>query len=110
MKFVFIFLFNADCESLIRKMLVLDPSKRYTIEQIKRHRWMLADSSFELPIANQLITAAASGVGGGVGGTSGCEPNEQILRLMQNLGIDAQKTRDSLRVSFSFNAVHIFDL
>jgi hypothetical protein len=26
------------------------------------------------------------------------EPNDQILRIMQNLGIDAQRTRESLKV------------
>lgn len=31
-------------------------------------------------------------------GTAAVEPNEQILRLMAGLGIDAQKTRDSLKV------------
>lgn len=31
-------------------------------------------------------------------GTLPGEPNEQILRLMAGLGIDAQKTRESLKV------------
>lgn len=35
-----------------------------------------------------------------VGGTAAYEPNDQILRIMQNLGIDAQRTRESLKVSF----------
>lgn len=70
-------------------MLVLDPIKRYTIEQIKRHRWMMAEA-MEPINTNTIITNSI--------GTSECEPNEQILRLMQGLGIDAQKTRDSLRV------------
>lgn len=68
----------SDCEALIRKMLVLEPSRRYTIDQIKRHRWMLAEAPRLLP--------------SGSGGSS--EPNEQILRLMQSLGIDANKTRE----------------
>ncbi|XP_049841096.1 serine/threonine-protein kinase SIK2-like isoform X2 [Schistocerca gregaria] len=73
---------SSDCESLIRKMLVLDPCRRYTVEQIKRHRWMSAEAPRLLP--------------SGAGGTSS-EPNEQILRLMQSLGIDGNKTRESLR-------------
>lgn len=32
-------------------------------------------------------------------GTSAFEPNEQVLRIMQNLGIDSQRTRESLKVS-----------
>ena len=70
----------ADCESLIRKMLVLDPSKRYSVEHIKRHRWMVAEAPRLLPSTG--------------GEQHGAEPNEQILRLMQSLGIDAVKTRE----------------
>jgi len=72
----------ADCESLIRKMLVLEPSKRYTIPQIKRHRWMAgtADS-----ICSMIVTRPSSSIQ---------EPNEQILRLMHSLGIDISRTRE----------------
>lgn len=72
----------ADCESLIRKMLVLEPSKRYTIPQIKRHRWMAgtADS-----ICSVIVTRPSSSIQ---------EPNEQILRLMHSLGIDITRTRE----------------
>ena len=69
-----------DCESLIRKMLVLDPSKQYSVEHIKRHRWMVAEAPRLLPSTG--------------GEQHGAEPNEQILRLMQSLGIDAVKTRE----------------
>lgn len=69
-------------------MLVLDPTRRYSIEQIKRHRWMLAEV-VDIPVM-QPISAC---------GTSAYEPNEQILRLMSNLGIDAQKTRESLKLN-----------
>lgn len=74
---------SSDCESLIRKMLVLDPSKRYGISQIKRHRWMQAD------IPSTLSSSVPS---------STTQPNEQILRLMQSLGIDGVKTRESIRI------------
>lgn len=75
---------SSDCESLIRKMLVLDPSKRYSVDQIKRHRWMVEEAPRLLPST-------------GTCGDAKGEPNEQILRLMQSLGIDAVKTRESLR-------------
>nr|CAD7441138.1 unnamed protein product [Timema bartmani] len=78
---------SPDCESLIRKMLVLDPSKRYCVENIKRHRWMVAEAPRLLPSTGEHLSA----------GTAKSEPNEQILRLMQSLGIDAVKTRESLR-------------
>ncbi|KAF2900538.1 hypothetical protein ILUMI_05649 [Ignelater luminosus] len=74
---------SSDCESLIRKMLVLDPTKRYGVAQIKRHRWM----QVEVP------TAPPSSVP-----SSTSQPNEQILRLMQSLGIDSSKTRESIRM------------
>uniref|UniRef100_A0A1Y1NJJ3 non-specific serine/threonine protein kinase n=1 Tax=Photinus pyralis TaxID=7054 RepID=A0A1Y1NJJ3_PHOPY len=74
---------SSDCESLIRKMLVLDPSKRYGISQIKRHRWMQADIPSTLPSSVPSSTT---------------QPNEQILRLMQSLGIDGVKTRESIRI------------
>jgi serine/threonine protein kinase len=84
--------FSADCESLIRKMLVLQPSKRVTIEQIKRHRWMMVEV-MDIPVINTFSN--------NVGGTAAYEPNDQILRIMQNLGIDAQRTRESLKVSLA---------
>lgn len=70
-------------------MLVLDPTRRYSIEKIKRHRWMLAEV-VEVPMVAPISSAC---------GTSAYEPNEQILRLMSNLGIDAQKTRESLKLN-----------
>ncbi|CAL8111114.1 unnamed protein product [Orchesella dallaii] len=82
-------------------MLVRDPTKRYTIEQVKRHRWMQLDGPPRLlpapghpPSANlshkqyldpSLIPDVPA------------EPNEQILRLMASLGIDSSRTRESLR-------------
>lgn len=68
-------------------MLVLDPQRRYTIEKIKRHRWMTIEVMDPIPVENSS------------GGTSTVEPNEQILRLMATLGIDAQKTRESLKLN-----------
>lgn len=60
-------------------MLVLEPQKRYTIEQIKRHSWMVEEAPRLLP---------------STGGDGKSEPNEQILQLMQNLGIDSGNTRE----------------
>ncbi|XP_066140838.1 serine/threonine-protein kinase SIK2-like isoform X2 [Euwallacea fornicatus] len=74
---------SQDCESLIRKMLVLEPNKRFTIQQIKKHRWIQMGV---LPAFPPTIP------------TSNTHPNEQILRLMQSLGIDSSKTRESIRL------------
>lgn len=73
-------------------MLVLDPSRRVTVEQIKRHRWMMVEV-IDTPLINNCALS------NGVGGTAAFEPNDQILRIMQNLGIDAQRTRESLKVT-----------
>ncbi|CAB3255674.1 unnamed protein product [Arctia plantaginis] len=81
---------SEDCESLIRKMLVLEPMKRYTIEQIKKHRWMASE-----PYA--LTTVSADPARSPAHVPSHHEPNEQVLRLMQSLGIDPVKTKESLR-------------
>lgn len=66
-------------------MLVLEPNKRYSISQIKKHRWMQMSIPPSLP---PLIPASPT------------QPNEQILRLMQSLGIDSSKTREVLNSHF----------
>ncbi|KAJ8919589.1 hypothetical protein NQ315_002211 [Exocentrus adspersus] len=75
---------SSDCESLIRKMLVLEPNKRFSIQQIKKHRWMQMGIPPPLPPTISV---------------SNTQPNEQILRLMQSLGIDSSKTRESIRLA-----------
>lgn len=62
-------------------MLVLEPAKRYTIPQIKTHRWMIGTADSICPIVNTTPSALQ-------------EPNEQILRLMHSLGIDVTRTKD----------------
>lgn len=70
-------------------MLVLEPTRRYTIEQIKRHRWMLTEVVEIPPLTEYNVKT---------GGTSNVEPNEDILRLMAEFaGIDPQKTKESLK-------------
>lgn len=81
---------SEDCESLIRKMLVLEPMKRYTIEQIKKHRWMASEPYSVTTITADTARSPAHA-------SSHQEPNEQVLRLMQSLGIDPIKTKESLR-------------
>ncbi|XP_076322319.1 uncharacterized protein LOC143231653 isoform X2 [Tachypleus tridentatus] len=78
---------SSECEHLIRRMLVLDPVKRFTIEQIKRHKWMQSDEATPMPSVPAVVDKQ--------GPRSG-EFSEQILRLMQSLGIDTSKTKESL--------------
>ena len=78
-----VFFSPTDCEHLIRRMLVLDPSKRLTIAQIKEHKWML----IEVPAQRSILYAPGQENQPSIG-----EYNEQVLRLMHSLGIDQQKT------------------
>lgn len=69
-------------------MLVLEPMKRYTIDQIKKHRWMSVE-----PYTAPTITADPMRSPAHVTHHTQ-EPNEQVLRLMQSLGIDPVKTKE----------------
>lgn len=64
-------------------MLVLEPSKRYTITQIKNHQWMQMEGGAPKATPPSPLMGYSTKVG---------EYNEQILRLMQSLGINQQKT------------------
>lgn len=75
----------SECENLIRRMLVQDPSKRFSISQIKKHKWMQAEEG--QPKSSP--PSPMMGINAKLG-----EFNEQILRLMQSLGIDQQKTKE----------------
>ncbi|XP_071756747.1 serine/threonine-protein kinase SIK2 [Centroberyx gerrardi] len=79
-----------DCEHLIRRMLVLDPSKRLSVAQIKEHKWMMLDVPVQRPVLYQQSVSAEGEVGVG-------EYSEQVLRLMHSLGIDQHKTVESLQ-------------
>lgn len=39
-KFRIPYFMSCDCEHLIRHMLITDPEKRFTLQQIRQHRWM----------------------------------------------------------------------
>ncbi|KAK2148531.1 hypothetical protein LSH36_492g05008 [Paralvinella palmiformis] len=82
------FFMSTDCEHLTRRMLVLDPRKRYTMAQIKCHRWMLQGGGPPKDTPSSPLVGHNANVD---------EYNEQILRLMQGLGIDQQKVVEALR-------------
>ncbi|KAM6238210.1 serine/threonine-protein kinase SIK2 [Porphyrio hochstetteri] len=79
---------SEECEHLIRRMLVLDPSKRLTVAQIKEHKWMLIEVPAQKPVLYPPGEENEPAIG---------EYNEQVLRLMHSLGIDQQKTIESLQ-------------
>ncbi|XP_056012527.1 serine/threonine-protein kinase SIK2-like isoform X2 [Ostrea edulis] len=82
------FFMSEACEKLIRKMLVLDPSKRYTINMIKKHRWMQEDGGAPKQAPPSPVIGQNAKMG---------EYNEQILRLMQGMKIDRNKTVEALQ-------------
>ncbi|XP_006833915.1 PREDICTED: serine/threonine-protein kinase SIK3 isoform X2 [Chrysochloris asiatica] len=90
-KFRIPFFMSTECEHLIRHMLVLDPSKRLSMEQICKHKWMKlgdADPNFDRLIAEcqQLKEERQT------------DPlNEDVLLAMEDMGLDKERTLQSLR-------------
>lgn len=83
------FFMSTECEHLIRHMLVKDPNQRYTIEQIKKHKWMQADPAVKTILAyNDEVKFEGDKILD--------EYNEQALELMQGLGIDIERTKKAL--------------
>ncbi|XP_030634811.1 serine/threonine-protein kinase SIK2-like [Chanos chanos] len=88
------FFMSQDCENLIRRMLAVDPAKRITVAQIKQHRWMQADpTAASQVVSHPSITDHHLSLG---------IYSEPILNIMQTLGIDRQRTIESLQ-SNSYN-------
>ncbi|OCT72477.1 serine/threonine-protein kinase SIK3 [Xenopus laevis] len=90
-KFRIPFFMSTECEHLIRHMLVLEPSKRLSMEQICKHKWMCQgeqDLEFERLIAEcQHVKLERQR-----------EPlNEQVLLTMAEMGLDRERTLQSLR-------------
>lgn len=65
-------------------MLVVDPAKRITIAQIRQHRWMQADPTL---LQQDDPAFSMQGYTSNLG-----DYNEQVLGIMQALGIDRQRT------------------
>ena len=79
---------SRNCESLIQRILVLDPVKRYTVQQIKQHVWMRRDAEYD--IYN----------GCGATSTRGADIlplNDNVLQAMTKLGLDQEKTETSVK-------------
>uniref|UniRef100_H0XJS9 Serine/threonine-protein kinase SIK3 n=1 Tax=Otolemur garnettii TaxID=30611 RepID=H0XJS9_OTOGA len=90
-KFRIPFFMSTECEHLIRHMLVLDPNKRLSMEQICRHKWMKlgdADPNFDRLIAEcqQLKEDRETD-----------SLNEDVLLAMEDMGLDKERTLQSLR-------------
>lgn len=76
----------AECEHLIRHMLVLDPNKRLSMEQICKHKWMKlgdTDPNFDRLIAECQQLKEERQV----------DPlNEDVLLAMEDMGLDKERT------------------
>ncbi|VDN29788.1 unnamed protein product [Gongylonema pulchrum] len=86
---------STDCENVIRRMLTLDPKKRATIEQVKKHRWL----ECELKKWNDTQTFVMH--------YDASEPQHQILKLMQSLGIDCNRTSLKNESYDNFMAIYL---
>jgi serine/threonine protein kinase len=92
------FFMSSECENLIRRMLTVDPKKRPTIEQIKKHKWMKSNE-FEDRYSNEALTGQAELP----------EHKQQILRLMQSLGLDVTRIKQSIQEESydNFHAIYL---
>ena len=81
--------FNIDCEQLLRKMLVIDPHRRYNIKQVKQHRWLAFSPKMrQKDYGKPNIDAATLNI-----------YKEKALQNMEKLGIDKKKTMN-VRIFF----------
>lgn len=75
-------------------MLVKDPNQRYTIEQIKKHKWMQADPAVKTILSfNDEENLEGDKILD--------EYNEQALELMHGLGIDIERTK-TVKIPLSY--------
>ncbi|KAM6959086.1 serine/threonine-protein kinase SIK3 homolog [Aplochiton taeniatus] len=89
-KFRIPFFMSTDCEYLIRHMLVLEPSRRLSMEQICKNKWMRQgdpDPDFDRLIAEceQVKSERETEL-----------INEQVLMAMSEMGLDRERTLQSL--------------
>ncbi|XP_062329939.1 serine/threonine-protein kinase SIK3 homolog isoform X1 [Osmerus eperlanus] len=89
-KFRIPFFMSTDCEYLIRHMLVLEPSRRLSMEQICKNKWMRQgdpDPEFDRLIAEceQVKSERETEL-----------INEQVLMAMSEMGLDRERTLQSL--------------
>ncbi|XP_028321250.1 serine/threonine-protein kinase SIK3 homolog isoform X2 [Gouania willdenowi] len=90
-KFRIPFFMSTDCEYLIRHMLVLEPSRRLSMEQICKNKWMRQgdpDPDFDRLIAEceQVKTERDVEL-----------INEQVIIAMSEMGLDRERTLQSLQ-------------
>uniref|UniRef100_A0A2K5F671 Serine/threonine-protein kinase SIK3 n=1 Tax=Aotus nancymaae TaxID=37293 RepID=A0A2K5F671_AOTNA len=96
-KFRIPFFMSTECEHLIRHMLVLDPNKRLSMEQICKHKWMKlgdADPNFDRLIAECQQLKEERQV----------DPlNEDVLLAMEDMGLDKERTLQAEQAGTAMN-------
>uniref|UniRef100_A0A1I7SID4 Protein kinase domain-containing protein n=1 Tax=Bursaphelenchus xylophilus TaxID=6326 RepID=A0A1I7SID4_BURXY len=79
------FFMSTECEQLIRRMLTINPTKRPTIDQIKRHKWMKFEEFEPRYNVAKYLTIDSK------------EPHPQVMKIIQNMGLNMETVENSLR-------------
>eukprot|EP00794_Sanderia_malayensis_P011210 gene11210-12386_t len=87
---------SSDCENLIRHMLIVDSNKRYSIAQIKQHKWMIQGEPYEDFVDLEAQREEKNGV---------CIYNEKVLQQIQQFGEDRSKVIEALQKK-TFDSLH----
>lgn len=93
-KFRIPYFMSEDCESLLRHMLVVDPNKRYTMNQIKLHKWIIQGEPYQFLIDEDEFCHAQHH-SYGENGTS--VVNEHVLEQIDKLGINKNTVIECLQ-------------
>ncbi|EDO46035.1 predicted protein, partial [Nematostella vectensis] len=82
------FFMSTECEHLIRHMLVRDPVKRFTIPQIRQHKWMAEVTGKKNKEENPLYIHESC---------QDVDIREDVIRKMKNMGFDREKTIQAIK-------------
>ncbi|KAJ3119255.1 Map microtubule affinity-regulating kinase [Nowakowskiella sp. JEL0407] len=93
-KFKVPFYMSTDCERLIRRMLVLDPPKRISLDEIKKEKW-ITDGYENEPLSPTLPTNTTNNPI-----TLTPDQHERVLSELEDIGLD----RDTVLKSLSDNS------
>ena len=72
-------------------MLVVDPNKRYTMNQIKQHKWIIQGEPYAFLIEEDEFCYAQQH---NYGENGTCSINEHVLEQMEKLGLDKANVID----------------
>nr|KAJ3419811.1 MAP/microtubule affinity-regulating kinase 3 [Polyrhizophydium stewartii] len=91
-KFKIPFYMSPDCERLIKKMLVIDPAKRSSLEQVMQDKWFTEGYENE-----KLDSSSGSGSSAaGAAFTLTSEQHQSVLDELEEIGLDRKAVEKSL--------------